>query len=53
MMLAHLGWPDEEARLEGTVARAIAEKKCTRDVGGELGTRAVGDWVLGELARAF
>jgi 3-isopropylmalate dehydrogenase len=53
MMLAHLGWPDEEARLEGIVARAVAEKRCTRDVGGDLGTRAVGDWVLGELAQAF
>jgi len=53
MMLAHLGWPEEEKRLEQIVARAVAEKKCTRDVGGELGTRAVGDWVLGELAHAF
>jgi len=53
MMLAHLGWPEEERRLEAIVARAVTEKKCTRDVGGELGTRAVGDWVLGELARAF
>ena len=53
MLLSHLGWPEEERRLEGIVARAIAEKKCTRDVGGELGTRAVGDWVLGELAHAF
>jgi 3-isopropylmalate dehydrogenase len=53
MMLAHLGWPHEETRLEGIVARAVAEKKCTRDVGGELGTRAVGDWVLAELARGF
>ncbi|HEY8039278.1 MAG TPA: isocitrate/isopropylmalate dehydrogenase family protein [Polyangiaceae bacterium] len=53
MMLAHLGWPDEERRLEGLVSRAIAEKKCTRDVGGDLGTRAVGDWVLGELAHSF
>ena len=53
MLLAHLGWPEEEARLERIVARAIAEKQCTRDVGGELGTRAVGDWVLGELARSF
>jgi 3-isopropylmalate dehydrogenase len=53
MMLAHLGWPEEEARLERIVARAVAEKQCTRDVGGTLGTRAVGDWVLGELARAF
>jgi 3-isopropylmalate dehydrogenase len=52
MMLSHLGWPDEERRLEGLVARAIAENKCTQDVGGELGTRAVGDWLLGELARA-
>jgi 3-isopropylmalate dehydrogenase len=50
MMLAHLGYPDEEKRLETIVARAIAEKKCTRDVGGELGTRAVGDWVMNELA---
>jgi len=53
MMLAHLGHADEERRLEGLVARAIAEKKCTRDVGGELGTRAVGDWVVSELAHAF
>jgi 3-isopropylmalate dehydrogenase len=52
MMLSHLGWPEEEARIEGVVSRAIAEKKCTRDVGGELGTKAVGDWVLGELGRA-
>jgi 3-isopropylmalate dehydrogenase len=52
MMLAHLGYPDEERRLETIVARAIAEKKCTRDVGGELGTKAVGDWVLNELAHA-
>ncbi len=53
MMLAHLGWPEEDARLERIVARAIDEKKCTRDVGGELGTREVGDWVLAELTRAF
>jgi 3-isopropylmalate dehydrogenase len=51
MMMAHLGWPAEETRLERIVARAVAEKKCTPDVGGELGTCAVGDWVLGELAR--
>ena len=53
MMLAYLGGPDEEARLEGLVARAIADDRCTRDVGGSLGTTEVGDWVLGELARSF
>src|SRR5262249_19123874 len=52
-MLACLGWPEEEARLEALVARAVREKKCTKDVGGDLGTRAVGDFVLGELAHAF
>ena len=53
MMLTHLGFADEEARLEAIVSRAVSEKKCTRDVGGELGTRAVGDWVMNELAQAF
>src|SRR5271156_6085305 len=53
MLLAYLGHPDEERRLESIVARAIAEKKCTRDVGGELGTKAVGDWVMNELPHAF
>jgi 3-isopropylmalate dehydrogenase len=51
MMLTHLGFAEEEARLEAIVARAVAEKKCTKDVGGELGTRAVGDWVMNELAQ--
>ncbi|MGA7120482.1 MAG: isocitrate/isopropylmalate dehydrogenase family protein [Polyangiaceae bacterium] len=53
MMLGHLGWPEEERRLEQIVARAIAEKQCTRDVGGELGTQAVGSWIVGELEAAF
>ena len=53
MMLGHLGWPDEERRIEQIVARAIIEKQCTPDVGGELGTRAVGDWIVNELARSF
>jgi len=49
MMLNHLGYPDEEARLVDIVRRAIDTKNCTRDVGGELGTRAVGDWVVAQL----
>lgn len=53
MMLGHLGWPEEERRIEQVVARAIIEKQCTPDVGGELGTRAVGDWVVRELAHSF
>ncbi len=52
MWLAHLGWPEEERRLEHLVARAIAEKQCTSDVGGALGTRAGGDWIVAELSHA-
>jgi 3-isopropylmalate dehydrogenase len=53
LLLAHLGWPEERDRLEAVVGRAVAAKRCTPDVGGNLGTRAAGDWVLGELGREF
>jgi len=49
MLLTHLGYPEEEAKLERIVTKAIVENKCTRDVGGELGTRAVGDFVMSQL----
>ena len=49
MLLTHIGFPDEEPRLTDLVRRAIDERKCTRDVGGELGTRAVGEWLVGQL----
>ncbi len=52
MLLGHLGVDGAEAELEGLVARAIAEKQCTPDVGGSLGTRAVGDWVMAQLQGA-
>jgi 3-isopropylmalate dehydrogenase len=53
MLLTHLGYPEEEKRLEALVARAINERRCTPDVGGALGTRAVGDWLMSELAHSF
>lgn len=49
MMLAHLGWPEQERRLTELVRRAIEERRCTEDVGGKLGTRAVGDWLVAQL----
>jgi 3-isopropylmalate dehydrogenase len=49
MMMSFLGFRGEEERLTSLVRRAIDERKCTSDVGGELGTRAVGEWVLAEL----
>jgi 3-isopropylmalate dehydrogenase len=53
MMCTHLGWDGIEPELIGVVRRAIEGKHCTRDVGGELGTRAVGDWVLAEVRRVL
>jgi 3-isopropylmalate dehydrogenase len=53
MMCTHLGWNDIEPALVGVVRRAVEGKHCTRDVGGELGTRAVGDWVLAEARRVL
>jgi 3-isopropylmalate dehydrogenase len=49
MLLAHLGYEDEELRIERLCGKAIREKKCTRDVGGELGTKAVGEWFVDQL----
>ena len=50
MLLAHLGWPDEEKRIERVVTRAIDEQQCTVDVGGKLGTRAAAAWVRERVA---
>jgi 3-isopropylmalate dehydrogenase len=51
MMLAYLGWPEEEARIEGAVAEALEAGHSTPDVGGSLGTDAAGAAVREILAR--
>ena len=53
MLLGHLGWEEEERLIERAVARAIDQRKCTRDVGGELGTKAAAAWVRDEVRRAL
>jgi 3-isopropylmalate dehydrogenase len=52
MLLAHLGHPEDEALLVRVVQDAIEQRRCTRDVGGNLGTQATGDWVLSQIERA-
>jgi 3-isopropylmalate dehydrogenase len=49
MMLTHLGFPEEEPRIEAACAKALDEMQCTKDVGGTLGTRAAADYVLSQL----
>ncbi len=43
MMLEHLGWSAEAPIIEAAVKNCIRERECTRDVGGKLGTREMGD----------
>lgn len=49
LMFEHLKMKDEARLVDNAVKRAIREKQTTKDLGGELGTRAVGDF----LARAI
>ena len=52
MMLSHLGWPEQEARIEKACADAIASGFCTPDVGGDKGTKAVADWIIERVKSA-
>lgn len=49
MMLDYLGFPEIAAEIEEVVAKAVREDKTTPDLGGTLGTRAVGDWICSQL----
>ena len=50
MMLSHLGFAAEQARIEGAVLESVRQRKTTVDIGGTLGTAAYGDWVLRALS---
>lgn len=50
MMLDHLGIVEAAHRVENAVIACVNEGKTTRDVGGNLGTREVGDAVLACLS---
>ena len=50
LLLSHLGFDGLEALIEDCVRECLAAKQCTRDVGGELGTRAAAEAFLSRLA---
>ncbi len=49
LMLEHLGWAEEARRIENAVRSAVENEETTVDVGGRLGTREVGEAILGRL----
>ena len=49
LMLDHLGHDDAARRIDAAVRAALAADATTPDLGGELGTEAVGDWLVDHL----
>jgi 3-isopropylmalate dehydrogenase len=49
MLMTHLGFHEEEPKLIDLVREAVETGYCTKDVGGDLGTRAVGDWICQQV----
>jgi len=50
MMLDHLGWTSEAALIETAVRECVHASECTHDLGGNLGTREVGDAVCRRIS---
>ena len=53
LMLRHLGYPEEGARVEAAVRDTIADgRTVTHDLGGTAGTAAFADAIIGRLTAA-
>jgi 3-isopropylmalate dehydrogenase len=51
MMLEHLGWNSEAELMEMAVADCVRQEECTPDVGGNMGTREVGEAIVGRIRK--
>ncbi|MFZ0213116.1 MAG: isocitrate/isopropylmalate dehydrogenase family protein [Candidatus Acidiferrales bacterium] len=51
MMLEYLGWTREAKAIDDAVRAAVREGKTTPDLGGSMGTRAVGDWLAERISK--
>jgi isocitrate/isopropylmalate dehydrogenase len=51
MMLRHLGFGKEADKIEGAVLDAVRQKKATVDLGGNLGTREAGEWIVRRVSQ--
>jgi 3-isopropylmalate dehydrogenase len=45
MMFESFGWTAEAQAIETAVRAALREQETTPDLGGDLGTRELGDWL--------
>jgi 3-isopropylmalate dehydrogenase len=51
MMLRHLVFDKEADKIEAAVLEAVQQKKTTQDIGGLLGTKEAGEWVVQRLTK--
>jgi 3-isopropylmalate dehydrogenase len=50
MILRHLDFTKEADKIEAAVLEAVHQKKTTQDIGGSLGTREAGEWIIRRLS---
>jgi len=51
MMLDHLGFAKEAAKINQAVLAAVQQKKTTQDIGGSLGTKETAEWIADLTSR--
>lgn len=51
LMLEHIGWTAEARAIESAVQESVRQDQTTRDLGGTLGTREVGEWIANTVSR--
>ena len=49
MMLEYIGYPQWNAKIENAVIEAVKTNNVPRDLGGNLGTKAMGDYIVSQL----
>jgi len=49
MMLDHLGFAQEAARINHAVLEAVRQRKTTQDIGGSLGTKEAAEWIAAHV----
>jgi 3-isopropylmalate dehydrogenase len=52
LMLENLGFETQAARIRGAVRNSVDSRLTTPDLGGSLGTEAVGDWICTRLRQS-
>lgn len=52
MMFAHLGWTSEARAVQEAVRAAIRAGKTPAELGGDLGTREMGDWLANAVGKS-